>query len=56
MINCSKFDSSEKLVDTKISTAQPKSSSWQKKWKLVENQKSSAIGVFRAVSLLDKKY
>ena len=44
MINCSKFDSSKKLVDTKIS----------KKWKLAENQKSSAVRVFRAVSLFDK--
>ena len=38
MINCSKLDSSKKLVDTKISTAQRKSSSWQKKWKLVDSQ------------------
>jgi hypothetical protein len=27
-----------------------------KKWKLVDNQKSSAVRVFWAVSLLDKKY
>ncbi len=45
MINCSKFDSSKKLVNTKIS----------KKWKLAENQKSSTVLVFRAVSLFDKK-
>ena len=54
MINRSKFDSSKKLVNTKISTARRKSSSWQKKWKLVENQKSSAPCVFWVVSLLDK--
>jgi hypothetical protein len=31
------------------------SSKWQKKWKMVDNQKISAVRVFRAVSLLDKK-
>ncbi len=35
--------------------AQHHSSKWQKKWKMVDNQKISAIQVIRAVSLSDKK-
>jgi hypothetical protein len=37
---CSKFICSKKLLDTKISTAQHRSSRWQKYINLLENQKS----------------
>ena len=45
----------EKSAQHDFIIARHHSSKWQKKWKMVDNQKISAVRVFRAVSLLDKK-
>ncbi len=45
----------EKSARQDFIIARHHSSKWQKKWKMVDNQKISAVHVFRAVSLLDKK-
>ena len=55
MINCSIFVCSKKLVDTIFHLLNTIRANVTFFCQLVENQKSSAVRVFRAVSLLDKK-